>query len=147
MFFGKKGRLVNIGIADVWIAIALNRPSGFGKIQYTKTSEHLCVLNKVLQLVLHVVRVLTWSCYMIGVILIFQSLLVCLHHICLFHTNKCLHANKLLITVQPIRNLQTPVKWTKGVLIAGTHYPLSPIPSLFPVSFLSPTPFDACYAG
>ena len=57
--FRKKGRLVNIGIADVWIAIALNCPPEFGKIQYTKTSEHLCVLNKVLQLVLHVVRVLT----------------------------------------------------------------------------------------
>ena len=34
--------------------------------------QHLFLLNKLLQVVL--VRVLTWSCYMIGVILIFQSL-------------------------------------------------------------------------
>ena len=54
------------------IAIALNRCSVYGQIQYTKPPEHLCLLNKLLQLVL--VRVLTWSCYMIGVILIFQSL-------------------------------------------------------------------------
>ena len=54
------------------IAIALNRCSVYGQIQYTKPPEHLCLLNKLLQLVL--VRVLTWSCYMIGVILIFQGL-------------------------------------------------------------------------
>ena len=52
--------------------IDLNWRSVFGKIKYTKLPEHLCLLNKLLQLVL--VRVLTWSCYMIGVILIFQSL-------------------------------------------------------------------------
>ena len=41
----------------VRIAIALNRRSVFGQIQYTKPPEHLCLLNKPLQLVL--VRVLT----------------------------------------------------------------------------------------
>ena len=54
------------------IAIALNRCSVYGQIQYTKPPEHLCLLNKLLQLVL--VRLLTRSCYMIGIILIFQSL-------------------------------------------------------------------------
>ena len=54
------------------ITIALNRCSVYGQMQYTKPPEHLCLLNKPLQLVL--VRVLSWSCYMIGVILIFQSL-------------------------------------------------------------------------
>ena len=54
------------------IAIALNRCSVYGQIQYTKPPEHLFLLNKLLQLVL--VQVLTWSCYMIGVILIFQGL-------------------------------------------------------------------------
>ena len=53
-------------------AIALNRCSVYGQIQYTKPPEHLFLLNKLLQLVL--VRVLMRSCYMIGVILIFQSL-------------------------------------------------------------------------
>ena len=41
------------------IAVTLNRFSVFGKIQYTKPPEHLCLLNKLLKLVL--VRVLTWS--------------------------------------------------------------------------------------
>ena len=41
------------------IAIALNRCSVYGQIQYTKPPEHLCLLNKLLQLV--PVRVLTWS--------------------------------------------------------------------------------------
>ena len=54
------------------IAIALNRRSVFGQIQHTKPPQHLCLLNKLLQLV--PVRVLTSSCYMIGVIFIFQSL-------------------------------------------------------------------------
>ena len=39
------------------IAIALNRCTVYGQIQYTKPPEHLCLLNKLLQLVL--VRVLT----------------------------------------------------------------------------------------
>ena len=47
------------------IAIALNRRSVFGQIQYTKPPENLCLLNKLLLLV--PVRVLTWRCYMIGV--------------------------------------------------------------------------------
>ena len=45
-----------------------------------------------------------------------------------------IHANKLLITALPIRNLR-PQKWIKGVLIAGVPSPLSPTPlpfSLFP---------------
>ena len=54
------------------IAIALNRCSVYGQIQYRKPPEHFCLLNKLLQLVL--VRVLTRSCYIIGVILIFQGL-------------------------------------------------------------------------
>ena len=54
------------------IVIVWNWRSVFGKIKYTKLPEHLCLLNKLLQLVL--VRILRWSCYMIGVILIFQSL-------------------------------------------------------------------------
>ena len=54
------------------ITIASNCCSVYGQMQYTKPPEHLCLLNKPLQLVL--VRVLSWSCYLIGVILIFQSL-------------------------------------------------------------------------
>ena len=46
------------------IAIAFNHRSVFGQIQYTKPPEYLYLLNKLL----------TWSCYMTGVILIFQSL-------------------------------------------------------------------------
>ena len=53
-------------------SFALNRCSVYGQIQYTKPPGHLCLPIKLLQLVL--VRVLTWSCYMIGVILIFQRL-------------------------------------------------------------------------
>ena len=41
------------------IVIALNNHSVFGQTQYTKPREHLCLLNRLLQLVL--VRVLTWS--------------------------------------------------------------------------------------
>ena len=33
------------------MAIALNRRSVFGQIQYKKPPEHLCLLNKLLQLV------------------------------------------------------------------------------------------------
>ena len=46
---------MNVGIAARClerIAIALNRRSVFGQIQYTKSPEHLCQLNKLLQLVL-----------------------------------------------------------------------------------------------
>ena len=96
------------------IAIALNRCSVYEQIQYTKPPEHLCLLNiKLLQLVL--VRVLTWSCYMIGVNFdllklmpvehIFLMPLSCLSLI-LIHAR--IHTNKLLITAQPIRNLWTP---------------------------------------
>ena len=58
-FCGKDG-LMNIGIADVWqgIAIALNRRLVFGQIQYTKPPEHLCLLNKLLQLAMVPLRVL-----------------------------------------------------------------------------------------
>ena len=54
----------------------------------------------------------------------------------LIHTR--IHANKWLITVQPIRNLRTPASAEmnkKGILIAGVPSPLSltPLPfSLFP---------------
>ena len=54
------------------LAIALNRRSVSGQIQYKKPPEQLCLLNNLLRLV--PVQVLTLSCYMIGVILIFQSL-------------------------------------------------------------------------
>ena len=109
------------------------------KIQYTKPPEHLCLLNKLLQLVL--VRVLTWSCYMIGVPSFDLLKLMSVKHICLMATS-CLSLintrqdtrqlmNKLLITTQPIRNEQ------KGALIAGVPYPISPLP--FPFS-LPPYP-------
>ena len=45
---------MNVGIAARClerIAIALNRRSLFGQIQYTKPPEHLCLLDKLLQLV------------------------------------------------------------------------------------------------
>ena len=93
------------------IVITLNYRSVFGQIQYKKPPEHLCLLNRLLQLVL--VRVLTLSCYMIGVIFIFQSLCQkktfawCLHHVCLSLIHARIQANKLLITAQPIWNLRT----------------------------------------
>ena len=121
------------------IVIALNSLLGVwtNKIQYTKPPEHLCLLNKLLQLVL--VRVLTWSCYMIGVPSFDLPKLMSVKHICLMPAS-CLSLintrqdtrqlmNKLLITAQPVRNEQ------KGALIAGVPYPLSPIPLPFP--FLS----------
>ena len=40
-----------------------------------------------------------------------------------------IHANKLLITAQPIRNLLTPA--SAEITIAGVPYPLSPIPIPF----------------
>ena len=67
---------------------------------------------------------LTWSRYMIGVILIFQSVCQkntftwCLHHVCVTHYGS---ANQEFV------GRQRPQKWTKRVLIAGVPYPLSPI--------------------
>ena len=63
-----------------------------------------------------------------------------------------IHANKLLITAQPIRNLRTPAsaEMNKRGFLWQASLPLSPLPpSLFPFFpfSLSPTPFDACYAG
>ena len=87
---------------------------------------------------------LTWSCYMIGVILIFQS--VCqkntfawwFHHVCVTHY---VSANQEFV------GRQRPQKWTKRVLIAPclTLSPQSLNPSPFLPSSLSP--LDACYAG
>ena len=45
---------MNAGIAARFlerIAIALNRSSAYGQNQYTRPPEHLCLLNKLLQLV------------------------------------------------------------------------------------------------
>ena len=58
------------------------------------------------------------------------------------------HANKLFITVQPIRNLRTPASAEmnkRGFLIAGVPSPLSPIPLPFPLP--AHPLFDTCYAG
>ena len=120
------------------IVIALNSLQGVwtNKIQYTKPPEHLCLLNncKLLQLVL--VRVLTWSCYMIWVPSFDLLKLMLVKHICLMPAS-CLSLintrqdtrqlmNKLLIKTQPIRNEQ------KGALIAGVPYPISPLPFSLP---------------
>ena len=87
---------------------------------------------------------LKWSCYMTGVILIFQSVCQkntfawCLHHVCVTHYGS---ANQEFV------GRQRPQKWTKRVLIAPslTLSPQSLNPSPFLPSSLSP--LDACYAG
>ena len=132
------------------IALAVNRRSVFRQIQYPNSPEHLFLLNKLLQLVL--VRVLTRCCYIIGVILIFQSL--CQYntfpwylHVSLIHVR--IHANKLLITAQPIRNLRTPASAAmnkRGFFWQASLTLFPQTPSFFPFS-LSPTPFDTCSAG
>ena len=74
---------------------------------------------------------LTWTCYMIGVILIFQSVCQkntfawCLHHVCVTHYCS---ANQEFV------GRQRPQKWTKRVLIAAVPYPLSPIPQSLSLS-------------
>ena len=80
---------------------------------------------------------LTWSCYMIRVILIFQSVCQkntfdwCLHHVCVTHYGS---------TNQEFVGRQRPQKWTKRVLIAGVPYPLSPIPQSLSLSAFLPIP-------
>ena len=59
-----------------------------------------------------------------------------------------IHANKLLITAQPIRNLRTPASAEMNKKGFSRH-PLPSLPSppgVFPSS-ISPTHFDACYSG
>ena len=113
----------------------------------TKPPEHLCLLNKLLQLV--PVLVLTWSSYMIGDCNFDLSFPWCLHHVCLSLIHVGIHANKLLIKAQPIRNLRTPAStaMNKMGFLEQASLTLSPqSPSFFPSS-LFPTPFDAWYAG
>ena len=79
--------------------------------------------------------VLKWSCYMIGVILIFQSVCqkntfaCCLH--CVTHYGS---ANQEFV------GCQRPQKWTKRVLIAAVPYPLSPIPQSLSLPPFLPIP-------
>ena len=79
---------------------------------------------------------LTWSCYMIGVILIFQSVCQknifawCLLHVCVTHYGS---ANQEFV------GRRRP-EWTKRVLIAGVPYPLSPIPQSLSLSPFLPIP-------
>ena len=95
------------------IAIALNRCSVYGQIQYTKPPEHLCLLNKLFTVffssgfnekLLH-----DWSNFDLPKLLPVEHIFLmpssCLS-LTLIHAR--IHANKLLITAQPIRNLQTP---------------------------------------
>ena len=82
------------------IAIALNRCLLYGQIQYTKPPEHLCLLMKLLH---------DWSYFDVPKLMpvehIFLMPSLCLS-LALIHAR--IHANKLLITAQPIRNLRTP---------------------------------------
>jgi len=131
------------------IAIALNRCSVYRQIQSTKPPEHLCLLNKLLQLVL--VRVLTWSCYMIGVILIFQSL--CqkntfswrLRHVCLSHQYTPGYtpiSYSLRLSRSGIYGRQRPQKWIKAGSYSRRPFPSLPHPpfSLFPYPLPLSTP-------
>ena len=129
------------------IVIALNRRSVFGQIQYTKPPEHLCLLNKLLQLIL--VRVLTRSWYMIGVILIFRS--VCqkntfalyLHYVCLLLIHASIQANTLRITAQQIRNLRTPASAEMSKRGSYSRRPLPSLPNPPPFFPSSLSPLDA----
>ena len=96
---------------------------------------------------------LMWSCYMIGVILIFQSICQknkfawCLHHVCLSLIHARIQANKLLIKSQPIRNLRTPAS---AEINKRGFYSRRPVPSLPNSSPFFPSSLsllDACYAG
>ena len=95
------------------IAIALNRCSVYGQIQYTKPPEHLCLLNKLLTVFFssgfNVKLLHDWSNFdlpkLMPVAHIFVMPSSCLS-LTLIHAR--IHANKLLITAQPIRNLRTP---------------------------------------
>ena len=95
-------------------AIALNRCSLHGQILYTKPPEHLCLLNKLLQLVLvrpgfNVKLLHDWSNFDLPKLMPVEHIFLmpssCLS-LTLIHAR--IHANKLLITAQPIRNLWTP---------------------------------------
>ena len=60
-----------------------------------------------------------------------------------------IHANKLLITAQPIRNLRTTSSAEMNKRGSYSRRPFLSLPNpppFFPFS-LSPTRFDACYAG
>ena len=105
------------------------------KIQYTKPPEHLCLLNKLLQSVL--VRVLTWSCHMIGVpsFDLPNTFAWWLHHVCLPLIHARIHANQKWANQ----------KWAKGGSYSRRPLPYLPSPSPFFPSSLSP--LDACYAG
>ena len=57
-----------------------------------------------------------------------------------------IHANTLLITAQPIRNLR-PASATKEGYYNRRFLPSLPNPPPSSPSCLSPTPFGTCYAG
>ena len=121
--------------------------SVFGQIQYTKPPEHLYLPNKsfldrLLQLVL--VRVSTWSRYMIGVNLILQLTVLytgethfhrCLNHGC-FLLIQPIHVNMSLMAAHyptEICGRQQPQKLTKGGSYSRHPFPSLPNPnSLFP---------------
>ena len=72
-----------------------------------------------------------------------------MYHVCLSLIHARKHANKLLITVQPIRNLRTPAsaEINKVGFLEQASLTLSPqSPSLFASPYSLPL-FDACYAG
>ena len=130
------------------IAFALNRPSVFGQIQYTKPPgpENLCLLNKLL--VLFPVRVLTWRCYMIGVHNFDFPKIMSVEQIslmpswCLSLTNTRQDTRQYVThhgsANQELADASARSNEQKGVLLAGVPYPLSPFPLLF--SFL-PVPY------
>ena len=116
------------------IAIALNCHTVFGQIQYTKPPEHLYLLNNI---TVGSSSVLTWSCYMIGVILIFQSLHQwntfpwCLHHVCLPGYRRINYSSQL--SQSGICGRWCPQKWTKGGSYSRRSLPFLPNPPLFPL--------------
>ena len=141
----------------VRVAIALNHCTVYGQIQYTKRPEHLCLLNKLLQLVLvrpgfNVKLLHDWSNFdlpkLMPVEYIFLMPSSCLS-LTLIHTRIGYTpiSYSLRLSKSGICGRQRPQKWIKGGSHSRRPFPSLPYPPPFFPLLLSPTPFDACYAG
>ena len=128
------------------IAIALNRCSVYEQIQYTKPPEHLCLLNKLFTVFFssgfNVKLLHDWSNFDLPKLMPVEHIFLmpssCLS-LTLIHAR--IHANKLLITAQSIRNLRTPAsaEMNKRGSLQQASLPLSPLPpSLFPSPYPLP---------
>ena len=130
------------------IAIALNRCSVYEQIQYTKPPEHLCLLNKLFTVFFssgfNVKLLHDWSNFDLPKLMPVEHISLmpssCLS-LTLIHAR--IHANKLLITAQPIRNLRTPAsaEMNKSGSYSRRPFPSLPLPPSLFSFFPAPYPF------